>query len=103
MPARFIRPLLIIIAISMLVWIIFWFILSASEKAKGIKITSRVLLLLSLFYVYSIGVLSLTVFPLPFERFTKPGKGINLVPFAAIVEGLVEILHAHKIFTDNFQ
>ena len=48
--------------------------------------------------------MSLTVLPLPFNRFKLPnGNGINIVPFTAIFKGLSEIPLQHEFFSDNFQ
>ena len=105
MPERFIRPVLIVIAISMLAWIFLWRIFSMMKNTKGIKISFRAEITYFLFYIYIIGVLSLTVFPLPFERFQKPNTpGINVIPFADILKGFSEMFAAPQIFRDyNFQ
>ncbi|MEO6328913.1 MAG: VanZ family protein [Ginsengibacter sp.] len=93
MPERFIKPILIIIAIAMLAWILFWLVFMASQKKKGIKISFQAEVTFFLFYVYVIAVMSLTIFPLPFDRLKVPNdNGINITPVVKTVKGLMEIL-----------
>lgn len=104
MHERFVRPVLIIIAAALIVWIILWTAYSNLKKRQGADISTKRAVMYFLFYSYIIGVLSLTVLPLPFYRFKgEGGGGINLVPFISIVKGVLEIFTDKKVFTDNFQ
>ena len=105
MPERFIKPLLLEAAIAMSLWILFWIIFNMSKKGKDFTIPLRIEIKYFLFYVYLIGVLSLTIIPLPFKRFRQPNEfGINIVPFANTYKGLVELEHAPWLSIDsNFQ
>ena len=97
MPDQFIKPILVIIAISISGWILFWTILRISKKKEGIKIPFRFQITSFLFYIYAIAVLSLTIIPLPFARFEKPNEdGINIIPIVHIVRDLLELLTPQK-------
>lgn len=99
---QFIKPVLTVIAVSLLVWILFWIIFKLLTKKKGIKISSRAALIFFLFYMYIIAVLSLTIIPLPFTRFkVTGGGGINLIPVVNIVKGCLEIFSWHDTFSNH--
>lgn len=89
MPGRFIKPILVIIAVAMFAWILFWYIVNISKKKYDRKITFKSELILFLFYIYTISVLTLTIIPLPFTRFEDLHRGgINLIPVINTVNDL---------------
>ena len=99
---QFIKPVLAIIAISMLVWILFWFLFSIFKKNRGLRISLRAELIFFLFYIYIVGVMSLTVLPLPFTRFKTPNEdGINIIPVVNIVKGLLEIISKRETLSEH--
>ena len=89
---RFIKPVLVIIAVSMFAWILFWGIANISKEKYDRKLSYKAELILFLFYIYVISVLTLTIIPLPFSRFnffTKEAS-INLIPVVNTVNDLRE-------------
>lgn len=107
-PEHFIKPVLTVVAIAMLVWILFWMIFSFSKKHRT-KISFSTEIIFFLFYIYAIGVMSLTIFPLPFERFKTPNEdGINTTPVIKTLRGLSKIqsnqdtLSSEHIFQNIF-
>ncbi len=76
----------------MLAWILFWIVLSILKKKEGLKISFQAEIIFFLFYIYTIAVMSLTIFPLPFDRLKTPSEnGMNITPLVNIVKGLSEI------------
>ncbi|MEO6453887.1 MAG: VanZ family protein [Ginsengibacter sp.] len=99
---QFIKPILEVISISMLVWILLWVMVSISKKKRGIKISFQAEITFFLFYIYIIAVMSLTVIPLPFERFKVQGEeGINIIPMVNIVRGLLEMFSPPTTFSEH--
>jgi glycopeptide antibiotics resistance protein len=99
---RFIKPVLIIIAVSMFVWILIWCIANIFPKKHGKKISYRAELILFLFYIYLISVMSLTIIPLPFTRFNFSRGGINLIPIVNTINDLKDTFSNHAIIpTDH--
>jgi glycopeptide antibiotics resistance protein len=92
----FVKPILIIIAVAMLVWILFWAIVNNSKKKYGKKITPKAELILFAFYIYIVSVLTLTVIPLPFMRFEVSAGGINLVPVMNTIQSFKNASVHHK-------
>jgi len=85
---RFVKPILIIVAVSMFAWILFWSVADFSKKKHQKKITYKAELILFLFYIYVISVMTLTVIPLPFNRLEFSRGGINLIPIVETISGL---------------
>ena len=104
MAERFIKPILVIIAVSMFAWILFWSIRNISKKRYGRKITYKAELILFGFYLYVIAVLTLTIIPLPFTRFQLHSGGINLVPVLNTVKDLkAAISHNQELSEHTWQ
>lgn len=91
MPGEFIKPIVIVLIFAIAGWLVFWQIFILIKKKRGLKINKVAQLTILLFYAYIIGVLSLTIFPLPFARFKKPNHGINIIPVLYTVKGLLEM------------
>lgn len=85
---RFAKPILIIVAVSMFAWILFWGIVNISKKKYRRKITYKAEVILFLFYIYVISVMTLTVIPVPFNRLEFSRGGINLIPVINTVSDL---------------
>src|SRR5258705_13623461 len=93
---RFVKPILIIISISMFAWILFWSIAKFSKKKYGRKITHKVELILFSFYIYFISVLTLIVIPMPFNSFKYSRGGINVILVVNTVKNLTNTLPLKK-------
>lgn len=95
---RFIKPVLVIIAVSMFAWILFWSIANISKEKYGKKLSYKAELILFLFYIYVISVMTLTIIPLPFSRFNFFTKeaGVNLIPVINTVNDLRETLSRNE-------
>ncbi len=106
---RFLLPVLITAITAMLAWIIIWKILIRTKRRQGITISFPAQLIFFTFYIYIVIVLSLTVFPLPFERFKTPQEdGINVTPILNTVRDLLQILstkpeHETEFIEHSFQ
>jgi glycopeptide antibiotics resistance protein len=98
---RFVKPILIIIAVSMFAWILFWGIINFSKKRYGGKITYKAELILFSFYIYVIAVMTLTIIPLPFNRFEFNRGGINLIPVLNTVKDLRDMLSHKKEISEH--
>lgn len=92
MPDRFIEPILIIIAISMLAWIIFGAVVNFSKKKYDRKISYKAELILFMFYIYAISVMTLTIIPLPFNRLKYNTRSVNIIPLVNTVSNLKKAL-----------
>lgn len=97
MLGRFIKPILVIIAVAMFAWILFWYIINISKKKHDRKITFKSELILFLFYIYTISVLTLTVIPLPFTRFKFTRGGINIIPVINTITDFRDTFSHHEI------
>jgi glycopeptide antibiotics resistance protein len=85
---RFAKPILIITAVSMFAWILFWSIVNISKKKYRRKISYKAEIILFLFYIYVISVMTLTVIPFPFNRLEFSKGGVNLIPVMNTVSAL---------------
>jgi glycopeptide antibiotics resistance protein len=101
MPDRFIKPILIIVAVAMGLWILFWAVVNFKKEHRK-KISYRAELVLFSFYIYIMSVLTLTVIPMPFNRLEV---GINLVPVINTLSNLRMALRYPKFnfATHTFQ
>jgi glycopeptide antibiotics resistance protein len=102
MPEQFISPVLALIAISMLMWILFWMVFSNAKKREGVIISFQAEITFFVFYIYIIAVMSLTIIPLPFARFEEPGEsGINLTPVINIIKAILEGLSPREDLSEH--
>jgi glycopeptide antibiotics resistance protein len=85
---RFIKPILIVIAMSILVWIIFAAFINFFKKKYRRKISRKAKLIFLLFYMYTVFVISLTIIPLPFNKLKPSSAGINVIPLVDMVTNL---------------
>lgn len=86
----------------MIIWILSSILFGISNKTKGIKISLRAELTFFLFYIYIVGVISLTILPLPFTRFKTPAEeGINIIPVVNIVRALLELFSKHQTLSEH--
>jgi len=98
---KFIKPILVIIAVSMFAWILFWSRINISKKKYGKKLTYRAELILFVFYIYVISVMALTIIPLPFTRFQLSTGDVNLIPVLNTVKDLRVTLAHHREISEH--